>query len=183
MEIASLLEELKRIVPVPEAPIDVDQSMLADTIKALNVPFPQDYLAYARVYGSGTIMAKYAWEIISPFRPNFPEFVRKFFRRQDGYRQPMETQHLPLGLFPEPGGLLPFGHDDDEYFTWKTDGDPDRWRVVVIWRYDEEGYQEFNMGFLEFLVGFLTLKLKVPGYDLLWDPKKDISFDPVIYGI
>lgn len=94
MEIASLLEELKRIVPVPEAPIDVDQSMLADTIKALNVPFPQDYLAYARVYGSGTIMAKYAWEIISPFRPNFPEFVRKFFRRQDGYRQPMETQHL-----------------------------------------------------------------------------------------
>jgi len=92
-------------------------------------------------------------------------------------------QHLPLGLFPEPGGLLPFGHRDDKYFTWKTDGDPDRWRVVVIWRYDEEGYQEFNMGFLEFLVGFLTLEIHLPGFQLSWDPSTDLSFEPVIYGI
>jgi hypothetical protein len=115
--------------------------MLGETIAALNVEFPSDYLAYARIYGTGTIIIEdaYEWEIYSPFRDTFYKFVRCFFDRQDVYRKATENEHVSLGLFPEPGGLLPFGYDDDFYFTWKTDGDPDSWTIVVIWLYQEGG--------------------------------------------
>ena len=94
----------------------------------------------------------------------------------------MATFDVELGLFPEPGGLLPFGHRDDLYFTWKTDGRPDEWKVVALWTYDHDGYKKYDMNFTSFLLNVLTRKTRVPGFTSAWDPKTDISFEPEVYG-
>jgi hypothetical protein len=179
----ALLKKLQAIVPVPASPIDVGDVVMKKSMKTLKVGLPQDYLAYARIYGSGTVSCRvYSWEIFSPGRPSFPKFVSEFHDDQGVYRKAMDTfDEVDLGLFPEPGGLLPFGERDDLYFTWKTDSAPDRWKVVVIWRYEKGGFQWFKMGFTEFLIKLLTRKITVDGFKSKWDPKSDISFRPVVY--
>src|SRR5262245_4197011 len=178
-----MIENLRKILPIPESPIDTDESVLKKIAKALKVHFPNDYLEFGRTYGSGTIsVGVYEWEIYSPFRLTYPDFVRHFFKRQDAFRRAAETTGLPLGLFPEAGGLLPFGHRDDVYFCWKTDGDPNTWPVHVIWEYKEGGYQTFQLHFSEFLVALLTRKVTVAGFKSIWKPKKDITFQPEVFG-
>jgi hypothetical protein len=177
-----MLRELRKLLPVPESPIDTDESVLAQNVEVLNVQFPEDYLSYGRVYGSGTISVRsYSWEIYSPFRTSYPQFVNDFVEAQSVYREAMDNFHVPLGLFPEPGGLLPFGHRDEKYFTWKTDGQPDDWKVVEIWLYEDDGYQEFDMGFTEFLISVLKRTIQIPGFKSDWK-KTDISFTPEVYG-
>ncbi len=179
-----MLEKLKQLLKPPESPIDVDESVLQGNIVQLGVEFPEDFMAYSRVYGSGTIsVTAYSWEIYSSFCPKFPKFVNKFFRREDSYRKAMDTDNLDLGLFPEPGGLLPFGHRDDLYFTWKTEGSPDDWKVVVIWLYEESGYEAFSVGFLDFLLNILNGSMKMPGFSSTWNPATDLSFESEVYGI
>jgi hypothetical protein len=178
-----MTNKLRKILPVPVSPIDADESVLPKNMKTLGVHFPNNYLEYGRIYGSGTISVKvYAWEIYSPFRPTYPKFVSRFFKRQDAYRKACETTNVALGLFPERGGLLPFGHRDDVYFCWKTEGDPEAWIVVVLWEYQKGGYEVFEMSFAEFLVNLLTRKIRVAGFKSRWNPKTDITFVPEVYG-
>ncbi len=179
-----MLDKLHEILSPSNTPIDVEESQLEKTISELGVVFPIDYLKYSQVYGSGTIVVneEYDWEIYSAFRPTFPRFVRRFFDRQDSYRKATENLHIPLGLFPEAGGLLPFGHRDDVYFTWKTNGPPDEWTIVVLWLYQEGGYQEFAIGFVEFLVEFLCQRITLEPYQsATWNPETDISFEPEVF--
>jgi hypothetical protein len=178
-----MFSELRRLLPAPHSPIDTDESFLARNTRALGIRFPKDFIAYGKRYGSGTISVKaYSWEIYSPFRPSYPKFVKHFFARQDAYRKACETTDLSLGLFPEPGGLLPFGHRDDVYFTWKTEGESDHWTVTVLWVYNQGGFQAFDMGFSQFLVQLLTRRIRVAGFKSKWSPKTDITFESEVYG-
>lgn len=177
-----MLNKLTSLIPMPTAPIDTSEKRLTAGSKALAVRLPADFLEYSRTYGSGTISTQaYSWEVYSVFRRTYPAFVAKFFSRQDTYRRAMETTHLPLGLYPEPGGLLPFGGRDSVYFCWRTIGEPDEWTVCVLWRYEERGFQLFDLSFSEFLVALLTRKIKVAGYRSRWNPKKDITFESEVY--
>lgn len=147
------------------------------------IPLPADFLQYSREYGKGTVgVGIYSWTIHSVFHPSYPQFCEGFVWRKASFRISSGNADLPLGLFPEHGGLLPFGHRDDVYFTWKTDGEPDAWHVVVIWLYQPGGYQVFNMGFTEFIVALLTRKIRVAGYNSAWDPATDISFSSHVPG-
>ena len=177
-----MFSDLRRLVPSPHSPIDTDESVLTINATKLSLRFPKDFLDYGKLYGSGTISVNvYDWEIYSPFRLSYPTFVRRFFDRQDAYRKACETTSLPLGLYPEPGGLLPFGHRDDVYFTWKTKGEPEQWTVTVLWEYSQGGFQEFNMGFSDFLVQLLTRRIRVAGFRSVWNPKTDIAFESEVY--
>ncbi len=87
-----MLEKLLKILPVPESPIDTAESCLKKITKSLKVQFPTDFLEFGRVYGSGTISVEsYSWEIYSPFREKFPDYVKQFFKRQDAYRQAADS--------------------------------------------------------------------------------------------
>jgi len=177
-----MLDKLTELIPIPTAPIDTSEKGLVAVSKALGVRFPADFLEYSRTYGSGTISAKvYDWEIYSAFRRTYPEFVTRFVARHDAFRRAMETEHIPLGLFPEPGGLLPFGRRDSVFFCWRTVGRPNDWTVGVIWEYQEGGFQLFDLNFSEFLTAFLARKLHVAGYTTKWNPKKDITFESEVY--
>lgn len=43
-----------------------------------------------------------------------------------------KSETIPYSIHPEPGGLIPWGLGDEQYFYWKTDDadDPDAWTVV-----------------------------------------------------
>ena len=177
-----MIGNLKKLLPIPITPIDIDESILQTNIAALKTDLPRDFIEYSRVYGSGGINVKfYTWEVCSAFRPSFPGFVADFFTCQAAFRDAMETFDIALGLYPEKGGLLPFGVRDDVYFTWKTDGSPDKWKVTVIWTYEQDGYQSFDLCFLDFLEKLLTRKIEVVGFRSTWNAKSDISFRSEVF--
>jgi hypothetical protein len=62
-------------------------------------------------------------------------------------------------------------------------GKPDAWTVVVIWLYEERGYEEFSMNFSQFLTALLTREITVTPWKSAWNPETDLSFETRIYGI
>lgn len=179
-----MIEQIQAIIPIPDNPIDIDEDSLQTTQSKLGIEFPADFLDYVRIYGSGTIVIGdvYDIEIYSPARKSFQDFVTKFADRQDRYRKATGNEGLPLGLYPEPGGLLPFGHRDDIYFSWKTLGTSDNWPIVVIWQYEPGGFQEFSLGFCTFLIELLTGNIRITPFRSVWNEQAEIQFETEVYG-
>lgn len=49
-------------------------------------------------------------------------------------------EYHPLPIWPEPGGFLPFASSiDGDSIGWLTDGEPDRWPLIVEPRHHEQG--------------------------------------------
>ena len=179
--ITDYLAQLQELLPPPTSPRDSDDLALHQNEQTIGSSFPSDFLRYSTLYGSGRIcVGPYSWEIWSGARTTYPAIVADFSRIWGELRDAIETTHVPLGLFPEPGGLLPFGNRSDVWFTWKTVGQPDEWKIVVMWSYEEDSYQIFDMGFAEFLVTLLTRRITAAGFLSEWE-QSDISFSQDVF--
>lgn len=154
--------------------------MLPSVFKELGTELPADFIEYSCRYGTGCIFVRdrHRWEMASACRPTFPDYVKEFFEHQDSCREGCDTSHIDLALYPEEGGLLPFGNSDSTYFAWRTKGHPDDWNVVKLFDYDEDGYRDFDMNFSEFMGGLVSAKLQIGGICVDWNPKKDVYFEP-----
>ncbi len=172
---------LQSILHPPSTPIDVDGEALKVNTKVLKTAFPDDFVRYSSLYGSGTIrVGPYSWEIWSAARPNYQSIVSNFSQIHSDLRDALETHAVPLGLFPEAGGLIPFGVRSDVWFTWKTVGSPNEWKVVVLWSYETDSYQLLDMAFSEFLYKLLTRQISVAGFHSEWDVA-DITFTQDVF--
>lgn len=179
--------DLGKYIAVPKSPIDIDESRMKANAATLNIQFPNDFLEFGRTYGSGTLIIEKSkksrlceYEIYSPAFANYSALVEDFFERQNAHREATENAGLRLGLFPEPGGLLPFGYSSrGDYLTWKTVSQPDDWIICQISTYDDSGYHLYARPFKEFLIGFLSRQFRLDGFsDYNWDPETDIRFEP-----
>ena len=107
---------------------------------------PDDYKKLLSRFPSGTF--RDAIQIVNPIdaRTDFERFVRDEVR---GLLEILGDEGLEYlkgtgyRLFPEPGGLLPWGQDQQGgIFCWLTEpADPDRWRVAYYSR-DGNDWQE-----------------------------------------
>lgn len=83
------------------------------------------------------------------------EFLGYYAHRLEDMREwrKSEPDRFPLPIFPEPGGLLPWGRSTQaDLFFWLTDGDDPRdWPVVVAER-EFAYWRAFDGGLVEFLV-------------------------------
>ncbi|MDI1477255.1 hypothetical protein [Polyangium sp. y55x31] len=111
----------------------------------LGTDLPADYKQFVGTYGTGWIN-KYL-HVMNPFsaklpwmeRLRFMSFTLHLVRRNaqvPGARDlpaPFEEINgLPYPVFPEPGGLLPWGYTiNGDALFWLTKGTPDKWTVVA----------------------------------------------------
>ncbi|MDO8379894.1 SMI1/KNR4 family protein [Phenylobacterium sp.] len=146
------IENLIRVVPPPAAP---DEAYLGpwEAIEAdLGTPLPQDYKDFVRLYGCGDFMEFLGIHV--------PVFWSPYVRLQSEVRVICDTlrdiQDRPYPLWPEPGGLLPFGKTDfGDYLLWLPRGPPDAWGVVV-WDRGMGEFEAFDCGLTDFLAGLAT---------------------------
>ncbi|WP_112270102.1 SMI1/KNR4 family protein [Lentzea terrae] len=102
---------------------------------SIGLTLPNDYKALVEIFPEGTFQGFV--ELIRPGAVNSPptEYLGYYeYRLEDmrAWRQD-EPGRFPYPIFPEPGGLLPWGvsHRDGLLF-WLTEGDdPDKWPIVV----------------------------------------------------
>ena len=169
--------ELNSMLGAPERPPEeTNDAVLRENESELGLTFPNDFVEFARRYGTGEFCTEvYRFSVGSPFFRGWRQGCESWYKNNHYIRGTKTTPAQPR-MFPEPGGLLPFGSTDDFYFCWKTAGNPEDWPVVVVWDYKPTGIQEFPMGFAEFWVKFLWREFTIVCWPSTWDPATDVSF-------
>jgi hypothetical protein len=114
---------------------------------------PSDYKEYIDTYGTGQINGL-LWPH-NPFAANrFLNLFRLVADEVGALRRRKDLsgdEVCPYPLYPEPGGLLPWGlTDNGDVLFWLTKGQPDGWLVVVNGTRSPE-YDEYDESMTSFL--------------------------------
>ena len=116
---------------------------------------PADFKRFIATYGTGTI-----GEFIELWNPasrnEYMNLSEKISTTLSTFR---EWPRPGLKLFPEPGGSLPFGNTGNgDILAWEVDGDPEKWRIVVIDSRSSET-ETFDMCLTEWLIALLRRQI------------------------
>lgn len=125
---------LTSVMPPPDHPIDPGDPSLWPAVEAqLGTPLPEDYKLYINTYGVGSI-ADFIW-IIDPFTDNRSinlDNIQAVLKGERILREKQPRAGSPYPIYPEPGGILPWGHTENgDQLFWKTGRDPSAWPIVV----------------------------------------------------
>ena len=135
------------------------------------IVFPSDFKHFISVYGTGTIV-----DFIAIYNPFSTDESANFFHNME-FVLPNERrfQDIPLPLYPETNGLLPFAKTyDGDNLWWQTIGVSDEWHTVIT-RVKSSEYELYPMTMTEF---FTHLIIPDP------DPQKDlVTNSDILYGL
>ncbi len=148
------IENLVKAVPPPARPFEAFKGPWEVIEADLCTPLPQDYKDFSRLYGYGRFMQFLGIHIPNTQNPNTRlEWQAQVVR--DGFLT-LTEEYCPYPMWPDPGGLLPFGGTDegDEFF-WLMCGPPDDWRVVV-WDRGMGEFEVLDCDLTDFLAGLAT---------------------------
>lgn len=128
------LSRLLQVVSPPIRPVEAGEGNdWAAIEEKLGTGLPTDYKAYIRTFGTGCLDG-FIW-VFNPFSAN-PNL--NLFHRIEASLQALrqlraqDASEVSYPLFPEAGGLLPWGATDNgDGLSWLTMGKPDEWSIVV----------------------------------------------------
>jgi hypothetical protein len=151
------VEELANVLgwhqPVPgELTWDEVEAVLGTRLpsdfKQLMTKFPSGAFA-ERFYVYSPVQSKAA---LDEFRNDWRESLDWLVELRD------DESDIPYPIYPEPGGVIPWGLGDEHLFYWETEGpndDPDSWRVVFCGRLGEY-WGEYRGDVSSFLLDAIT---------------------------
>jgi hypothetical protein len=149
------LETLVSIAPPPGEPHEVGSNEgWLEVNRALGTDLPADYKKFIELYGTG-VLGGFLW-IYNPFSKDHNQNLLVRIPEDLNIWRSMRAKYgeseCPYPLYPEPNGILPWGHiDTGSELFWQTNGEPDEWTVVV----NEARGPEFE-GFNQSMSGFLA---------------------------
>jgi hypothetical protein len=155
MSLNSLLSILTPPQSPAEAPTSEDWEKIEEWLKRL----PSDYRAFVDRFGTGKING-FLW-ILNPASANrYLNLLREMEPILNALKELRDSgEHCPYPLYPEQGGLLPFGKTDNgDGMFWLTVGEPDKWHIIVNASRDSS-YEEFKCDMTSFLEGILTRQI------------------------
>lgn len=156
------IEQLKGLVPAPPDPkYTGDEDKWKQAESKLKIALPKDYKAFVDTYGSGEL-ANFIY-VFTPFtKSEHMNLVQRVASDGDVFRELKENEgdeEVPFQIYPESPGLLSWGSDGNGNFLfWLTEGEPDRWPVIVAAGRDSE-FERFDIPMTEFLFKALTRNL------------------------
>ncbi len=163
------VDTLVRLVPPPAMPIESGTPDGWQAVEQrIGTPLPQDYKRLVNLYGIG-----YFGGYVCPLTPfvNPPGYLNLVDSGRDilnGYEQGRKIgpkYHPSFPAYPEPGGLLPWGRDDNAGVPcWLTQGQPDEWPVVILDSHYSQNYSQFALSATGFLVQWLSGQIRVSFY-------------------
>lgn len=156
-------DRLDSFVTPPEIPEEVGSSAAWRQVeRRMETKLPADYKAYISTFGTG-LLASFIW-VYNPFSTD--EFLELSSRSKfvcDSRRRVEEEEGEPAqyNFFPDEGGLLPWGHDENgNQFFWLTQGEPDNWPVVGLAARSSKWVQ-WEITMTTFLLKALTREIRI----------------------
>jgi hypothetical protein len=127
----------------------------------LGTALPSDYKEYIDTYGTGKL-ADFLLPL-NPFSKNpHLNLIQQVPRRLGALRELKQQggdRACPYPLFPESGGLLPWGiTDNGDVLYWRTEGRPDHWGTVVNESRGPE-FEQFDEPMTDFVAGVLSKRI------------------------
>jgi hypothetical protein len=151
------MERLLMNIPPPSV-CNVPACDWASVEEVIGSALPSDYQMFVETYGAGSIN-DFLW-IFTPGSSN--EYLDLFQAiRSDGNMlrgiKAKLPEEFPIAVFPEPGGVLPFGATDNgDLLLWDTShGNPDMWSVVIVNPRDNR-YCAFPGSMIQFLEALIS---------------------------
>jgi hypothetical protein len=148
---------LKKLVPPPNQPLDVGslhQWRLAE--RKLGLGLPSDYREFVFAYGSG-LFARF-YRVYNPFAADKSMSLLAAVKETCKWRRETRKEfpeRVPYPIFPEAGGILPWGNDENGHdYYWFTRGPPDDW-IVLSDDVRGNGLAEHKKSMTEYLLGVL----------------------------
>lgn len=156
------LSELKKLVPPPTTPQDVGSLSEWENFEGqLGLKLPREYREFIFSYGSGQFAAFYA--VFNPFSSNRHINLLKRVEEICRFSRQLQAEcpeRFPFPYYPENGGLLPWGSDENgNYYFWLTQGPPSKW-VVVQDEVRGYGIENHAVSLTEFLIAILRGEIK-----------------------
>src|ERR1044071_813520 len=161
----SSIERIVKILSPPEGAIEAGTNDQWQDVENRIGKLPTDYKAFIQRFGTGSI-DNFLW-ILNPFSKNqYLNLLEKGKIIADATKTSRRKcpQYHPYSVFPEPGGILPFGSTDNgDMLFWRTEADdPDKWTIVIADSRAPE-YEEFPLSMTDFLANILgrTIRSKI----------------------
>jgi hypothetical protein len=171
--LAQLVGAVRRVVE------EYDWPAIESSLGGLSLP--RDYRAFVETFPPGVVDDRI--RVIRPGDVHSPrtEYLGYYAYRMNDMRQRRAGGHgrYPYTIFPEPGGVLPWGEgaNGELYFSLTGASDADAWTVVWPDR-DEREWRAFPGSMCEFLIGVVTGKVDVPAF-----PPEPAGFRPARWGL
>jgi len=151
-----MLRRIDEMLNCPTVPLNAPTEAEWAEFEAAYCKFPHDFKVFLSQFGTGCI-DEFLW-FLSPVSPN--ENLNLTVQLERQLQALRESCDLGLPLFPEEGGILPFGiTDNGDLLAWRTHGIPDEWGVVVVDSRAPE-YVEFRQSFSRLVAGLLSGETK-----------------------
>jgi len=177
------LHGLLEIMPRPLLPIEMVDTRDWEIYElTTGIILPDDYKAYLSVYGTSIIGG-----IITPYNPFCRRAAwkpsctcRHWMRQALGIQAAKHTfgeATFPYALYPEPGGVLPWGSTDDgDQLFWLTNGEPNTWTMLIN-EVRSSHFQTFDYSMTEFLHAWLegAIESDIIPFDAI---DHDLRFEP-----
>ena len=134
-----MLPDLLKLLPAPLKPTHADGDW-GGVESELGLQLPSDYKQVIQTYGYGEFCDDLS--LINPFVGKSYSSNANAIIQQ--WQQIAELCSVEYPFFPEKGGLLPCAVNvNGHYISWRTDGDPNDWDIV-IWDSSEPSYVTSN---------------------------------------
>lgn len=153
------IDRLTDVVPPPAEPVySGSQQEWSAFQEKVGLTFPEEYCTISSTYGSGRFLGG-ELKVANPFDPDDEDFasfeLTRLRETKDNY-----PDEVPYPLFPDLGGLYPFGIDGNgNTFLWKTDASPEKWPIVC---FNSEDYsEEVNHSLIQFLILLISNQLDI----------------------
>ena len=178
-----LIDSLLKLLPPPPKP-DVTPTLATwnNAFRFLQTRLPEDYVQFINHYGTGEIND--FLYIYSPFAVNEAFNLLQKFAPTLAYVRVLKSDWpgvYPYPLYFEPGGLIPFGHNDrgDNLFWLTTTSTIDDWPLVVIQAVrDGDFHARYDLPLTRFLLDTFAGKLHCPLLPDDWH-RQSPSFKPL----
>lgn len=118
------------------------------------IALPTDFKNLVKQYGSGEFNLPFRpSKVACLMNPNAPDYLQ--FRDWSllVLREIVANDHIKISIYPEVPGLLPWAWGDTVHYYWMTQGAPDKWPIVVMYK---ERFYDFDCSATCFLFDLLS---------------------------
>jgi len=160
----SVTQEIVELVGRPPSPIDAGAADAAEwgcVEQRLGLRLPPDFKQVLSVFGTCT-WASFL-HLLTPFTSNENLQLERGAPRALGAAHCVRRQYpedIPFALYPESGGLFPWGiTDNGDTLYWLTQGPSGRWPTVILQARDPES-ERHNLQMSTLILRFLRGELE-----------------------